>query len=233
MRLAIISDIHSNLEALQQVLTHIDGANVDEIICLGDIVGYGPFPEECIRLVRQRCTSIVRGNHDAGAAGEEDLELFNAGGRAALEWTTPRLSAGSITFLRTLPLTLVATRITAVHASPVNPERWAYLRGWSQVKEVFKGFATPFCAFGHIHIPMIVAEDGSVNCLPHDLKVLINPGSVGQPRDGNPHASFALLDTQAMTASIVRVPYDVAATAAAILKAGLPEVLANRLRLGV
>jgi putative phosphoesterase len=232
MRLAIISDIHGNLEALSQVLTRIDDSKVDEIVCLGDIVGYGPFPEECIALVRQHCKSIVRGNHDAGAAGEQDLDHFGASGRAALEWTIPRLSVESIAFLRTLPFTLVDPALTAVHASPVHPEQWAYVRGWSQAKQVFNGFSTPFCAFGHIHIPMIVAEDGSINSLRPGVKVLINPGSIGQPRDGNPHASFAVLDTDALTANIIRVPYDVASTAAAILKAGLPEVLANRLYQG-
>lgn len=233
MRIAIISDIHSNLEALQQVLSCIDGAEVDEVNCLGDIVGYGPFPEECVTLVRQRCAVVVRGNHDAGAVGEEDLKRFNANGRTALQLTMPLLSTVSREFLASLPLTVVSGPVTAVHASPVNPERWNYLTGWDRAREAFSGFSTPFCAFGHSHIPLVVAEDGSVNPNRLDKKVLINPGSVGQPRDGDPSASFAILDTVAEAASIIRVQYDIERTAQALRKGGFPEPLARRLFLGI
>lgn len=233
MHIAVISDIHSNLEALERVLERIRQERPDAVACLGDIVGYGPFPNECVDLVSQYCSIVVRGNHDAGAVGTISAEDFNREGKAAIEWTRLQLTAANLKFLKDLPVTSVSEDVTYVHASPREPERWDYVANWQDVAEVFDHVSTTFCCIGHTHIPAVVAADGAVNNFRKGQKHLVNVGSVGQPRDGNPRASFALLDTEAPSASIIRVEYDVAATADAIKKAGLPEFLARRLKHGI
>ena len=233
MRVAIISDIHSNLEALERTLEKIHELEPDRIYCLGDIVGYGPYPNECVTLVREQCTAVVQGNHDSGVIGTTPLEDFNSYGRKAIEWTRERITRAHRQYLESLPLTLKETNLTLVHASPNKPNEWMYVVTWPQAKEAFAAFKSRLCFIGHTHRPLIVGEDQSVDAFQKTGRFLINVGSVGQPRDGMKEASFGFLDTRAWTLEIIRVPYDIDRTAEAILKAGLPEYLARRLYLGI
>jgi putative phosphoesterase len=233
MRIAVFSDIHGNLEALTCVLKRVRKERADTLVCLGDIVGYGPFPNECIELVRTRCGIVVRGNHDTGAVYGVLLESFNADGRIAMEWTRSKLTPENRDYLRGLPIIHNSKDVTYVHASPMNPEHWTYVSTWRAVENAFPHFTTNICCVGHTHIPAIVSEKGMVNNYKKGERHLINCGSVGQPRDGDPRASFALIDTEHETASIIRVEYSVEATANAIRAAGLPEFLAKRLAHGI
>jgi putative phosphoesterase len=233
MRLAIISDIHGNLEALQHVLDRVHKEGAESLVCLGDIVGYGPFPNECVDLVRQSCSIVIRGNHDAGAVGTLSSTEFNKEGRLAIEWTRTHLIPENREFLKNLPVSVASDTVTFVHASPREPERWDYIATWKHFAEAFDHFNTTVCCIGHTHVPAIVSPDGKVNGYQKGKRHLINCGSVGQPRDGDPRASFALLDTELDVASIIRVPYNVEATAKAIIEAGLPEFLARRLSFGI
>jgi len=233
MRIAFISDIHSNLEALKRVLERIDQLGAERIYCLGDIVGYGPFPDPCVQLVRERCNAVVKGNHDAGATGELAIGHFERYGRVAISWTREHLSPENATYLKQLPLLLALEEITIAHATPHDPGSWRYVRSWPQMRECFSWFATTLCFIGHTHIPIIAAEDGSMNKFAARKRHLINVGSVGQPRDGNARASFGLLDTSTWTFDIVRVEYNAEVTAEAIKSAGLPDFLGQRLFQGI
>jgi|WetSurMetagenome_2_1015567.scaffolds.fasta_scaffold170563_1 putative phosphoesterase len=233
MRIALLSDIHGNVEALLRVVESARTQHVDALVCLGDIVGYGPFPNECVDLVRTACVAVVKGNHDAGAVGDVRLRDFNSEGGAAISWTTDRLTDVHKEFLRALPLSLELDATLLVHASPREPNRWEYVATWLVAAQIFPHFTASYCCIGHTHIPAIIAADGTINRIQSGQQHIINPGSVGQPRDGNPRAAYALLDTESHTATIIRVPYDVASTASAIRAAGLPEFLARRLEYGI
>lgn len=233
MRTALISDIHSNLEALSRVLDRIDQLGVDRIVCLGDLVGYGPFPNECVELVRKRCGAVIKGNHDAGTIEDLPLTHFNNDGRSAIRWTQERISPENADFLRNLPLLQVLDGMTLTHATPVDPASWDYIFSPSDIRKCFKHFTTPLCCIGHTHIPLVAGEDGKVHAIQSGRRALINPGSVGQPRDGNPRASFGLFDDATQQFEIIRVTYEIDVTADAIRKAGLPEALAKRLSLGI
>jgi diadenosine tetraphosphatase ApaH/serine/threonine PP2A family protein phosphatase len=233
MRLAIISDIHSNIQALEKVLSAIDNLGIDQIYCLGDIVGYGPFPNECVEIVRKRCTLVIKGNHDSGVTGELELDHFNQFGRSAIIWTQKNISPDNLVFLKGLPLSASENGCTLAHATPHEPESWQYILSWRDAQECFESFGTPLAFIGHTHSPVIIGEDGKINQFRKDCRFLTNVGSVGQPRDGNPKASFCMADTTAWKLEIVRVEYDIEAAAAASLKARLPDFLAQRLFLGV
>jgi len=233
MRLAIISDIHSNLNALEKVLSTIDNLGVDLIYCLGDVVGYGPFPNECIDIVRHRCALTIKGNHDSGVTGQLELDHFNQFGRSAIKWTQKSITPENLAFLNNLPLLSSENSCTFAHATPLQPDSWQYILSWKDAKECFEAFSTPLCFIGHTHTPVIIGEDGKVNQFRRECRFLVNVGSVGQPRDGNPKASLCLVDTEVWTLEIIRVEYDIEAAAAASLKARLPDYLAQRLFLGV
>jgi predicted phosphodiesterase len=233
MRIAIISDIHSNLPALMRALSIIDEENIDQIYCLGDIVGYGGSPNECVELVRTRVSHCVLGNHDAAAVDITRAKFFSRPGRVAVEWTNTVLTPENAAYLKKLPYRLDLDPCTLSHANPSAPELWDYILTLQQAEEQFKAFATPFCFIGHTHVPVLLCEDMRTFTLKRDLRYLINVGSVGQPRDGNPHLSFGILDTEAWTYRNVRAEYDLRGAAEAILKNGLPGVLANRLFKGM
>lgn len=233
MRVAIISDIHANLPALESTLAYIEDTNVDAIHCLGDIVGYGPFPNECVDLVRARCKHVVKGNHDSGLAGETSIQDFNQYGRKAIEWTADVITPENLEYLRSLPYSVVENGYTLVHSSPVQPEEWTYVLSRQDAELSFDAFTTDLCFIGHTHVPLIVGEDLSVNKFRKGLRYLINVGSIGQPRDGNPQAAFGLLNTEGPNYELIRVPYDVERTAKAIDDAGLPAFLAHRLFQGM
>jgi diadenosine tetraphosphatase ApaH/serine/threonine PP2A family protein phosphatase len=233
MRIAIVSDIHSNLEALERTLDKIHELEADRVYCLGDVVGYGPHPNECVTLVREQCTATVLGNHDSDVVGTTPLDEFNSYGRKAIEWTAERITRAHRQYLESLPLMLQEGNLTLAHASPKNPKEWQYVISWPQAKDAFKAFKSRLCFIGHTHRPLVIGEDQSIDAFRREGRYLINVGSVGQPRDGIPTASFGFLNTRKWTFEIIRVPYNIDRTANAINKAGLPEYLARRLYLGI
>jgi len=233
MRIALISDIHSNLEALTSVLKTIDLLDVDQIWCLGDVVGYGPFPGACVDMVRERCAVVLKGNHDAGTVDELPPTHFNEHGRIAVRWTKGQLTEEQSSYLKSLPLVAVLNGITVAHATPNLPATWRYILSWKDVREAFVGLSTEICFIGHTHVPVIVGDNGSLNTFRRGPRYIVNVGSVGQPRDGNPRASFGLFDSERWTYENIRVSYGVEKTAASLMAAGLPDYLAQRLFLGV
>lgn len=229
MQYAIISDIHSNLEALQAALDHIDTLNVDGIVCLGDVVGYGPNPNECIELVQLRCQNTVKGNHDAAAVDLMEAVYMNKLAREAAVWTHDKLTPASKEFLTKLPLVTSIPNATLVHASPHEPEEWHYIMNGLDAEMAFHHFDTPVCFIGHSHRPAVYStKNGSVQ-----EKRLINVGSVGQPRDRNPKLSFGLFNTETLTYENIRLSYAVEKTADKMYSEGLPSELAERLFHGI
>ncbi len=239
MRIAVLSDIHSNLAALEAV--RADLPPVDEIWVLGDIVGYGPQPNEVVRVLQELGARSVLGNHDAAAIGSITAEEFNADARAAIEWTATQLDANAKTYLATLPEVRVSGDLTAVHGSPREPI-WEYIASPAIAAANLASFETWLCIFGHTHLPIIFrAADGRVEAIPATpgepvrldaRRALMNPGSVGQPRDGIPASSFLVLDDRAATAEFHRVAYDIGRTQRLMREVGLPPRLSERLTWG-
>ena len=239
MRIAVLSDIHSNLAALEAVRD--DLTSVDEIWVLGDIVGYGPQPNEVIRALQQMGARSVLGNHDGAAIGTVDPDDFNPDAKAAVEWTATVLDPNARTYLATLPEIRVSGDLTAVHGSPREPV-WEYITSPAVAAANLGSFRTWLCLFGHTHIPAIFrASDGHVEAIsattgdPVRLdarRALINPGSVGQPRDGIPESSYAILDDREATVEFHRVAYDIAETQRRMHALDLPPRLAERLAWG-
>ena len=240
MRIAVISDIHSNLPALEAVLAKARELNAERFYCLGDLVGYGPFPNECIELVRSHCPVVIKGNHDSGLLGETPTDDFNSLGQQAIKWTKKQITPQNLDYLRRLPLLSVQNDVTLVHASPAEPDQWTYVLTLRSAEECFGAFTTNLCFIGHTHVPVIIGDDMSINAYkppskngPSSSRFLINVGSVGQPRDGNPFAAFGIIDTETWNYELIRVEYDIEKTATAITNAGLPIALAKRLFQGV
>jgi diadenosine tetraphosphatase ApaH/serine/threonine PP2A family protein phosphatase len=239
MRIAVLSDIHSNLVALDAVLSHL--GSVDAIWQLGDVVGYGPDPDGVVARLGEVGAAGVRGNHDAAAVGGPEIEWFNPDARAAIEWTRDRISSKTKAWLQALPERLVDSDYTLVHGSPREP-LWEYITS-SPVARANLGFIeTRFGLHGHTHLPIAwVEEDGRiVSIAPSDGstlelsgRALLNPGSVGQPRDGIPDSSYMLIDTERDLVSWHRVPYDIEAVQAAMEHARLPSRLVQRLSYGI
>jgi diadenosine tetraphosphatase ApaH/serine/threonine PP2A family protein phosphatase len=240
VKYAIISDVHANLEALGLVLAKIDEAGVDRIICLGDVVGYNANPNECVDLIRERNIPTVCGNHDAAIRGTEEPWGFNPIALSAAMWAREQLSPVNLAWLRALPDSLLLDDFVAAHGSPVD--RDAYLFTWEDAQPQVPAVAEldrDLCFFGHTHCPGIFSADGmyAVDAdsrfeLGEGKVFLINVGSVGQPRDGDPRAAFGLYDSEARVYEQVRVAYPVEETARRVLEAGLPGFLAERLFLG-
>ena len=240
---AIISDIHSNLEALRVVLKAVDAAGADEAVCLGDIVGYGPEPRQCIELVKKYCAVCVAGNHDLGAIGKLALASFNPDAAFACRWTAQQLSPDDIEYLGSLPSVIEKGDFTLVHGSPREPI-WEYLISKGNAQENFTYFKTKFCLVGHSHIPLIFKQDenGSCSFIPLSVSIgqvlgksrmIVNPGGVGQPRDGDPMASYAIYDSDSGVVRLYRVAYDINATQVKMVKNNLPMRLVVRLEHGV
>jgi diadenosine tetraphosphatase ApaH/serine/threonine PP2A family protein phosphatase len=241
VRYAVLSDIHGNLDALRAVLEDADG-RADAIVCLGDVVGYGPQPEPCLELVAERALALVGGNHEHGVAGLLDLDWFNPYARAAVEWTRARLDDDHRRYLAALPLVTELEDATLVHASPAQPEEWDYLVSAEDGLRAFAGFATRLCFVGHSHRPAVWSQGSwGLDFRPGGLDVtidagrryIINVGSVGQPRDHDARAAYAIWDVEARRVVGRRVVYDVAAVRRKIARAGLPRFLADRLTCGV
>jgi putative phosphoesterase len=234
VRLAIISDIHGNLEALHATLQLIEEREIEDIVCLGDIVGYGADPEECLALVKRRCQWIVRGNHDHAMVHPEEIDSFTPNARIAAMWTMSVLSNESKELLGNLPMTLRLEEILLVHASPLQPEEWNYILSPVEALSAFPHFKERICFYGHTHVPGVFSESSqsSASAVSKSDRLLVNVGSVGQPRDGNPQLSFGVFDTAVWSYENVRAPYDAKAAAEKILKAGMPKRLADRLLTG-
>ncbi len=240
MRYAVISDVHGNLEALKKVLSEIKSEAVDEVLFLGDAVGYGPEPNECIELLKKGCRIMLAGNHDWAALGLTDVSYFNSVALEAIQWTIDVLKDKNRKFLGTFPLLKRLDKLLLVHSTPKQPEQWHYLFTYRDAEVNFQLFEEWVCLIGHSHQPVIIERLPSgelITCkdeayLRHDARYIINVGSVGQPRDGNPKAAYAVLDLDKTTISIKRVEYEISLTQEKMRKAGLPEYLIERLSYG-
>ena len=240
MRIAIVSDVHSNIEALDAVFAHA-GA-IDGAWCLGDITGYGPDPSAVIARLRREALTAVAGNHDLAVCARMGLEEFNAHAAEAARWNAHQVSVAERAFLHSLPLVEVAADFTLAHGSIARPE-WEYLLSGEQALTQFELQTTLVSIVGHSHLPfwceetegtmplLIPAGDGDFLEL-EGPRLILNPGSVGQPRDGDPRASYILYDDRAKTVTWHRVEYDIAATQSKMREAGLPRWLSERLAEG-
>jgi predicted phosphodiesterase len=232
MRIAIISDIHSNLEALTKALETIDQRPIDEIICLGDIVGYGANPNECVELIRQRCSIVIKGNHEEAIENISITEDFSDDARTAIVWTRNNLTDEHFKYISTLPLYHMKDDILFVHASPCHPEKWEYIFQENDAIKAFHCFLGSICFLGHTHIPEMFSPAGRVHKLTKGERFLINVGSIGQPRDQNTQLSFGILDTDVWGYENIRSSYDVETAVMKILSANLPSNLGHRLLKG-
>jgi predicted phosphodiesterase len=243
MKILLVSDIHANLVAFDAVLE--DAGEVEQVWCLGDIVGYGPEPNACVERLRALKPLCIAGNHDWAVLEKLDLAEFNPDARAATLWTREQLTPHNLDWLHQLPDRVPPElgKFTLVHGSPRHPI-WEYVLGPAVARINFDYFDTQICLIGHTHIPVLyrlnAEEDyASADSPPEneplelgDERLMLNPGSVGQPRDGDPRAAYAILDTAAQTFLHKRVEYDIAATQARMREAGLPARLINRLSAG-
>lgn len=244
MRYGILGDIHANLSALITVLDRMDAEGVEQFLSVGDVVGYGAAPEECIGLLRERETVVVKGNHDAACSGELDLRCFNPQARAAAEWTRDRLSRADRRWLKGLPMVASLEHCTVVHGTLDRPEHYDYVQRPEDADGSLEQMTQPVCFAGHTHVPVTLLRtvddprrtaytrepDLDLNEVCH---ALVNVGSVGQPRDEDDRAAYVVFDTAESQVRLRRVPYDIAREARRIRAAGLPPILADRLFLGV
>ncbi|MFH1024466.1 MAG: metallophosphoesterase family protein [Planctomycetota bacterium] len=243
-RVGVIADVHANLEALQAVLAHFEREKVDEVLCCGDIVGYNADPEACLKLVRERCRAVIRGNHDRYATGER-IENVRESVHDASIWTSRTLPEADLAYLRGLSdLRLHDDRFLIVHGSPRDRDEYiltreAILDNLTLLRQRFLGISV--CFFGHSHLPMVIGA-GMVRVgfttsttvpIEKFTTYLINPGSVGQPRDRCPLASCGIFDAGEMTFRVERISYDVEATRKKIFDAGLDPSFAERLKYGI
>ncbi len=243
MRILILSDVHANLVALDAVLKHAE--DFEQVWCLGDVVDYGPEPNACIERLRSFDLLCLAGNHDWAVLDKLDLEEFNPDARRAAIWTRTQLTPASLEWLRALPerVPTQADQFTLVHGSPRYPI-WEYVLTPAVARINFEHFDTMICLMGHTHVPVLYRyhreeKMATAEPLPEGVpivlgpeRMMINPGSVGQPRDGDPRAAYAILDLDTMTLTHYRVEYDVAATQAKMEQAKLPIRLIQRLSFG-
>jgi len=229
MKLGIVSDIHGNLPALEQCLEVLDQEGVDKIICLGDTVGYGPYPNECLDILRERSIPSVLGNHDAGAIGELTIKFFREPNASLLKWTGKNLTPGNHDFLSNLPFIMENNGWIAAHSSPVQPEKWRYLRSAVTCRKLLEEIDQEICFVGHTHIPGVVASEIGVFNLQKGFKYVINPGSVGQSRDEDKRASCGVFDMEAFTYQNYRVEYEVKDTLRGYERIGINNTDARRL----
>jgi predicted phosphodiesterase len=242
MRILIISDIHANLTAFEKVLEDAKG-DWEYVWCLGDVVGYGPDPNECVELLKSLPHLCLAGNHDWAALGRLDIRTFNPDARRAVNWTRETLTADNTSFLESLPTTFVIGQYTLAHGSPREPV-WEYILEPIVASLNFSHFETPYCLVGHTHQPVIyelLNEQGDTDMLApayrqlrqlNGRRVIVNPGSVGQPRDQNPDAAYAILDVERNVWEHRRIAYDVADVQKRMANHDLPERLIARLAHG-
>ncbi len=244
MRYAVLGDIHSNLSALRAVLDAIRLEGVDQILSVGDVVGYGAAPAECIQVLRENAVVAVLGNHDAAVVGELDTIFFNQHARSAVEWTRSVISGEDMAWLTCMPLTWQDDFITLAHGSYDKPELFAYVQTPSDADSSLELLERPVCFIGHTHVPvsMLRLSDDPLRTgytldseldLSDAIVAMINAGSVGQPRDDDPRTGYVLYDTDTRIVTFRRLEYDIKREVERIKDAGLPSVLAERLYLGV
>lgn len=238
---AIFSDVHSNLEAFQSVLQKIKKLHIERKIFLGDIVGYCADPNESIDILKSSADVMLGGNHDHGAAGITDISNFNQYAMAAILWTRDMLTPEHKEFLKNLPANMVTDNLTLAHSSPKEPLMWHYILNMFDAMENFEYFNTTLCFIGHSHQPIAIEKDveGIVNVLRDKIiklkptsRYIINAGSIGQPRDGNPDSSFVIYDSGNMTVEFRRIPYNITLTQEKMRREGLPDYLIERLNYG-
>ncbi|MDJ0523485.1 MAG: metallophosphoesterase family protein [Planctomycetota bacterium] len=238
MRYGVFGDIHSNLAAFQTVLDGLRTQKVDGYLCLGDIVGYGADARECVEIVRDLDPVIVAGNHDFAVAGRLGLEYFNTQAQAAIVWTRRELDAESIEWLGSLPLREVVGDVTLAHGTMHEPEAFQYMQTPYDAYLSFQDMQTRTGFVGHSHIPVTFFDGMPITySVDHRIEfgdriAIANPGSVGQPRDEDPRAAYAVYDSETRVLEIHRAEYDIGATIGRILRAGLPVLLGERLRIG-
>lgn len=241
MRVLVFSDVHANLTALDRIL--VDAGEVDAFWCLGDLVGYGPDPNECIERIRHlpNLTCLI-GNHDAAVIGLIEVEAFNYEAQRVIQWTRGQLTEASLHFLKSLTDRVVIDEVTMVHGSPRQPV-WEYLLDTQTARQNFEFFETPFCFVGHTHLPILfhfnemepypvggyLPPNQAIQLTPREI---VNPGSVGQPRDRDPRAAYAIYDTETRLFEHRRVEYDIAAVQKRMRAAGLPMRHIERLSVG-
>ncbi|MFC1708525.1 metallophosphoesterase family protein [Candidatus Omnitrophota bacterium] len=240
MRFGIFSDIHSNIEALNSVLSAYEVEGIDKYLCVGDIVGYGTDPKECIKTIRERNIATVAGNHDWATSGKFSIEHFSPYAKTAVLWTKKQIDASEADYLDNLNLIYEDADFCLVHGTLLKPECFNYLYELSDAKDTFEVMQPRLCFVGHTHSPIIFGRDserisyvkeGHINVEPNK-QYIINVGSVGQPRDGDTRACLCIYDSKEKVVQIKRVEYDIKAAQTKILNAGLPPSLANRLVVG-
>ena len=237
MRYGVISDIHGNLEAFRVALDALSAEKIDKYLCVGDIVGYGADPAECIKETRKLDCEVVLGNHDAAAAGLTEPRNFNEAARKAVIWTRKILSAEDIAYLKGLGVLYKNEHVTLAHGTLQDPGEFHYMTGGAAAAATFDLMETKICFVGHSHVPGVFACKGDtmgrfygekINVSEFE-KVIINAGSIGQPRDKDPRLCYCVYDTEKNEAELKRLPYDVRKAQGKILDAGLPKFLAERL----
>ena len=225
MRIAVLADPHSNLPALREVLKAVNEMKISKILIAGDLVGYGPYPKEVVGVVRKLDATVVKGNHDNDVL-TRDYSWMNRYAARAAEWTSEMLDQESLSYLKSLKddeiIESEGKSIELCHGSPEDPLE--YVEHESRARELLERSKNDVIICGHTHVPMIVRESG---------KLFLNPGGIGQPRDENPDAAFAVMDTSTLKAEIIRIPYNVSLVQNRIIEVGLPEFLASRLSMGI
>ncbi|QDU70113.1 metallophosphoesterase family protein [Engelhardtia mirabilis] len=244
MKYGVLGDVHSNLSALEEALAEMDRRGVDVVVSVGDVVGYGAAPSETIQLLRDRNVWVVKGNHDAACVGDEDDRYFNRYAREAVRWTRSTLGGDELDWLRALPMTLELEHCHVAHGTLDSPEAYEYTLGVQNARPSIDHMSKQVCFVGHSHIPVTIllpSESPTRVALAPDPfldlteahRAIVNVGSVGQPRDEDPRLAMGIYDVDAATIEIVRREYDIEREAARIRAAGLPNVLADRLWLGL
>ena len=239
-RIAILGDIHANLEALTTVLDDCNAQGVDEYLCTGDVVGYNACPHECLDIIREIGCPVMMGNHDYYVSREMDLSDFNPHAAYVVEWTRAQLDDEELQWLASLPFQKTVKGISLVHATNDTPASFGYVFDNLQADANFINQKTPVCFHGHTHCPMIYEKSmqGVARIDPQNFKLVagrkyfINVGSIGQPRDGDPRATYVIYDNVAKIVEFRRLEYDIASAQARIREAGLPDRLAERLQYG-
>jgi predicted phosphodiesterase len=241
MRYLLISDIHGNLEALEAVLEFADRFQPYQLLCLGDVVGYGADPKACLDLMSEKANLVLAGNHDLVVSGLISSDGFNPIAQQSLRWTSEILSDEEKELLSSFPLQYIDGDYCFTHASPIEPMSFHYVRTLEDVEEVMSAIGQRFCFIGHTHLPVIVQKNinkGKMEILREtrihlddDYSYFINVGSIGQPRDSNPDSCVVMFDEDYETIEFIRIPYDITTSRGKIISEGLPSYLAERLTL--
>lgn len=241
MKIALISDIHANLEALEAVMQDIEQQRADRIVCLGDMIGYGPDPLPCLDVIEKSCQVRLMGNHEYAVIGKLSSNQVNSTAKIALQWTHAQLADDAIPRISNLPFTATIDGLFLVHASPCEPEKWRYILSPGDAELAFKHFTQRICFNGHSHLPMIFAlsdnqlrrQTGHDFCPGDVTRYIVNVGSVGQPRDNDPRACYVTYDSEEQEILFHRVEYDIAKAQHKMKQAELPAMLIHRLQAGV